>query len=239
MPDIDRLLEEMESDEPREAMRESESLLEEGELPEEDESRLAYGLAASNFKLGIFGEALEWTRKTNSDRRWMLRGFCHMNMDQPEKAREAFLESARNFPENNKESLLLAAQSLASMEQFDAALEELDSLLKQDLPERIRAEIHFNQALVLEETDELQEAEEIFESLLVDFSGDHFVDESLFHLAMILEERGKITEAQDKIKTLQERMDDDADFQDQLSSINNRLNKQKQDRNDQLRDYDF
>lgn len=239
MTDVDDLLEKLESDDPRDAIRESKEVFEEEKLSEDDESRLAYGIATGYFKIGIYGDSLDWLEKTDSDRRWMLRGFCHMNLSDPRKARECFLDSAKNHSENAKEALLLAAQCLAMIEKYKAAIKELEKLLEQDIPPRQRAEIWFNIGLIYEEQDELDEAEEIFEKITHELEGDYFVLEALFHLARLHEETDQIDAAMECANQLEDYVQPNSENEEVLENLKNRLRKQKKDRTDQLRDYDF
>ncbi len=156
MPEVDELLEDLESEDPRDTLREARSVVEEGELSEDEHSRLSYGIAAGYFKIGIYGDALDWLERTDSDRRWMLKGFCHSNLDQHKQARESFLKAARKQPKQARGSLLLAAQCLAALEQYEAAVEELESLLDQDPPSRMEAEIRHNLGMIKAETGDLK-----------------------------------------------------------------------------------
>lgn len=240
MPDVDSLLESLESDDPREAISQSQALLEEdSDLSDQDRSRLSYGLAAGYFKIGSYVDALEWIDVTNSERRWMLKGFCHMNLQQPQQARESFLEAARKASSNTPEALLLAAQCLATQENYDAALEEFRSLLDRDLPYRMKAEIRFNVGLIYEEREDFTEARNWFRDILEDESGDAFVDEALYHLARLLEDEGKIDRALDLIDRLDDRVEDDSRDDELVKNFRSRLHNTKKDRPDQLREYEL
>lgn len=240
MPDVDDLLERLENEEdPREALREAESVFESGGLSGEDRSRLAYGIAAGYFRIEIFGDALDWLEETDADRRWMLKGFCHLNLDQHGTAREAFLKAARENPGEARGSLLLAAQCLAYQGSYDAAVEELETLLDQDPSDRMESEIRFNLGLIAEERENYTTAQEWFESILEETEGESFRDEALFHLATVLEERGQIDAALEKVDRLEERIDDQSEDQEVVSRLRNRLKNQRKDRTDQLRNYDF
>jgi tetratricopeptide (TPR) repeat protein len=239
VPDVEALLEELESDDPREALREARTLLEDEVLSPEDRSRLAYGIAAGYFKIGIYGDALDWLEETESDRRWMLKGFCHSNLDQHKQARDSFLKAAREQPENARGALLLAAQSLAAREQYESAVEELEGLLNQDPPPRMDAEIRYNLGMIHVETDDLTVARDWFESVIERPERDAFVDESLLQLAQVLEDLGQIEPALERVNQLDERIEDDSEDARVVSKLRSRLQNQQKDRNDQLRDYDF
>lgn len=238
MPDVDSLLEQLESEQPREAIRDAESAFESGELSEDNRSRLAYGIATGYFRIEIFGDALDWLERTDVDRKWMLKGFCHLNLNQHGTAREAFLKAARETPDEARGSLLLAAQCLAYQEAYDAAVEELKTLLEQDPSDRMESEIRFNLGLIAEEREQYTTAQDWYESILQQTQGESFRDEALFHLATVHEERGQIDLALEQVDRLENRVDDSED-QEVVSRLRSRLKNQRKDRTDQLRDYDF
>lgn len=239
MPGVEALLERLESEDPREAIRDAESTFESSDLSEEDRSRLAYGIATGYFRIEVFGDALDWLEETRVDRRWMLKGFCHLNLDQHGTAREAFLKAARENPGEARGSLLLAAQCLAYREAYDAAVDELKTLLDQDPSDRMESEIRFNLGLIAEEREDFPGAQDWFESILTETDGESFRDEALYHLANVHEERGQIDAALEKVERLEERVEDQSEDGEVVSRLRSRLENQRKDRTDQLRDYDF
>lgn len=239
MPDVDDLLEDLESEDPREALREARDRVENDEISEEDRSRLSYGIAAGYFKIGIYGDALDWLERTDSKRRWMLKGFCHSNLDQHKIARESFLKAAREQPGNARGALLLAAQCLAAMEEYESAVDELEGLLGQDPPPRMAAEIRYNLGMIHAETGDLDRARDRFETVVEGRDPDAFVDESLLQLAQVLEDLGQIEPALERVNQLDERIEDDSEDTRIVSKLRSRLQNQQKDRTDQLRDYDF
>ncbi|MFB6346127.1 MAG: hypothetical protein ABEK50_10185 [bacterium] len=85
--EIESILEDLEEEQPHQGIRQARELLEGDSLSDPQFSELSYGLATGLFKIGSYHEALEWLERTDSDRRWMLEGFCWMNLRDPVRAR--------------------------------------------------------------------------------------------------------------------------------------------------------
>lgn len=236
--DLEPILEKLEDEQPHEGINEARDLLEGDSLSEEEHSRLSYGLATGLFKIGSYHEALEWLERTNSDRRWMLEGFCWMNLKNPSSARRAFLKSAETFSDNRVESLLLAAQALAQTGELEEALQELQRLDSREVPGRVGAEIRLNIGLIHEEQEEFEKAREWFNRVLDDGT-EHFNGEAIFHLAVAHEELGQIDQALRQLDRLEDRVDEDSQLREALARARNRLSREEKNRTEQLRQYDF
>lgn len=235
--DLEPVLEKLEEDQPHEGINEARELLSDDSLSEEEYSRLSYGLATGLFKIGSYHEALDWLERSNSERRWMMEGFCWMNLKDPSRARKAFLKSARTMDGNRIESLLLAAQALAQSGELEEALEELKRLNDRDVPGRVGAEVRFNIGLIHEEKEQFDRARDWFRKLREDGT-EHFTDEALFHLAVSCEELGQIEKAMDYLDQLDERVEADSELSQALDRARNRLSRNDDRRTEQLRQYD-
>lgn len=236
--DPEEVLGKLEEDQPHEGINEARDLLSENSLTDEEYSRLSYGLATGLFKIGSYHEALEWLERSSSDRRWMLEGFCWMNLRNPSRAREAFLQSAETMDENRLESLLLAAQALAQSGELEEARRELERLDDRTGPGRVGSEVRFNIGLIHEENDGFDQSRKWFRKVLDD-GNDYFNDEALFHLAVANEELGRIEEAKDYLDRLEDRVEEDSELKDALTRARNRLTKDDKRRTEQLRQYDI
>lgn len=236
--DLEPVLEKLEQEQPHEGITEARDLLSADSLSDEQYSRLSYGLATGLFKIGSYHEALEWLGRSDSDRRWMMEGFCWMNLKDPSRARTAFLKSAKTMDENRFESLLLAAQALAQTGNLDEALAELERLNDREVSGRVGSEVRFNIGLIHEEKEQFDQARDWFRRVCED-DNEHFTDEALFHLAVSHEELGQIEVAMEYLDRLDERVEDDSELSQALDRARNRLSKNDKKRTQQLRQYDI
>jgi tetratricopeptide (TPR) repeat protein len=236
--DIRPILEELESDDPEDAIERAKQYLDEEDPTDDEASQLNYGIAAGLFKLANYRGALERLAQSHDPRRHIFRGFCYLELEEPMEAVGAFDDAAEAEPDRRDEAHLMKAQSFMLADEVDEAQSLYRDLSERDLVEHVEIETHLGLAVSYIETEDYSEARELLESILDDYGEHQYQPEALFYLVEALESLGQVEAAVERAEELQE-LGEDTMWEEMAGQLLQRLHDQSQDRRSKLRDYEY
>lgn len=238
MDEIEDILKELESDTPDEGITRAKEYLEEEDLTEDERSQLNYGIAAGLFKLANYRGALEWLDKSHDPRRHIFRGFCHLELEEPEEAVDAFEQAAEAEPDRRNEAHLMKAQSLMLMDEVECSQALYDDLADRELQEHVEIETNIGLAVSCIETEDHSRAQTLLEKVLSDYEDHQYEPEALFYLVEVHEALGQVSQAVERAEELQE-LGEDTMWEEMAGELLQRLHDQSNNRQSKLRDYEY
>lgn len=238
MAEVEEILKQLESDNPDPGIEQAREKLDEDDLSEEDVSRLNYGIAAGLFKLANYRGALDWLEKSQDPRRHIFRGFCHLELEEPEQAVSAFEEAAQSEPDRQNEALLMKAQSLMILDRVEEAQDLYEELIERTSATNVSIESRMGLAVSCIETDDYSRARDLLESILDQYEETEYRPEVLFYLVEVLESQGQVEQAVERAEELKE-IGEDTMWEGMAGELLQRLHNQSKDRRSKLRDYEY